>query len=35
LVLLVVNLVCTFLETFTIIHALTSGGPARATEILV
>jgi sn-glycerol 3-phosphate transport system permease protein len=33
--LLVVNLVYAFFETFGIIHAVTSGGPARATEILV
>jgi sn-glycerol 3-phosphate transport system permease protein len=31
----VVNLVYAFFETFAIIHAVTSGGPARATEILV
>jgi sn-glycerol 3-phosphate transport system permease protein len=33
--LLVVNLVYAFFETFAIIHAVTGGGPARATEILV
>jgi hypothetical protein len=33
--LIVVNLVHAFLETFAIIHAVTLGGPARATEILV
>ncbi|MGH6903850.1 MAG: sn-glycerol-3-phosphate ABC transporter permease UgpA [Geminicoccaceae bacterium] len=33
--LIVVNLVYAFFETFAIIHAVTSGGPARATEILV
>jgi sn-glycerol 3-phosphate transport system permease protein len=33
--LLVVNLVYAFFETFAIIDAVTSGGPARATEILV
>jgi sn-glycerol 3-phosphate transport system permease protein len=33
--LVVVNLVYAFFETFAIIHAVTSGGPARATEILV
>ena len=33
--LLVVNLVYAFFETFGIIHAVTGGGPARATEILV
>jgi sn-glycerol 3-phosphate transport system permease protein len=33
--LIVVNLVYAFFETFPIIHAVTSGGPARATEILV
>ena len=33
--LLVVNLVYAFFDTFGIIHAVTSGGPARATEILV
>jgi sn-glycerol 3-phosphate transport system permease protein len=33
--LVVVNLVYAFFETFGIIHAVTSGGPARATEILV
>jgi sn-glycerol 3-phosphate transport system permease protein len=33
--LIVVNLVYAFFETFAIIHAVTSGGPARATETLV
>ena len=33
--LLVVNVVYAFFETFAVIHATTSGGPARATEILV
>jgi sn-glycerol 3-phosphate transport system permease protein len=33
--LVVVNLVYAFFDTFGIIHAVTSGGPARATEILV
>ena len=33
--LLVVNLVYAFFDTFGIIHAVTGGGPARATEILV
>ena len=33
--LLVVNVVYAFFDTFGIIHAVTSGGPARATEILV
>jgi sn-glycerol 3-phosphate transport system permease protein len=33
--LVVVNLVYAFFETFGIIHAVTGGGPARATEILV
>jgi sn-glycerol 3-phosphate transport system permease protein len=33
--LIVVNLVYAFFETFAIIHAVTGGGPARATEILV
>jgi sn-glycerol 3-phosphate transport system permease protein len=33
--LLVVNVVYAFFETFGIIHAVTAGGPARATEILV
>jgi sn-glycerol 3-phosphate transport system permease protein len=33
--LLVVNLVYAFFETFAIIDATTSGGPARATELLV
>jgi sn-glycerol 3-phosphate transport system permease protein len=33
--LLVVNLVYAFFDTFGIIHAVTSGGPARATETLV
>jgi sn-glycerol 3-phosphate transport system permease protein len=30
----VVNLAYAFFETFAIIHVVTSGGPARATEIL-
>jgi sn-glycerol 3-phosphate transport system permease protein len=33
--LLVVNVVYAFFDTFGIVHATTSGGPARATEILV
>ena len=33
--LLVVNLVYAFFDTFSIIHATTSGGPADATSILV
>jgi sn-glycerol 3-phosphate transport system permease protein len=33
--LLVVNMVYAFFDTFGIVHATTSGGPARATEILV
>jgi len=33
--LVVVNIVYAFFDTFGIIHAVTSGGPARATEILV
>jgi sn-glycerol 3-phosphate transport system permease protein len=33
--LLVVNVVYAFFDTFGIIHAVTSGGPAKATEILV
>jgi sn-glycerol 3-phosphate transport system permease protein len=33
--LVVVNLVYAFFDTFGIIHAVTGGGPARATEILV
>jgi sn-glycerol 3-phosphate transport system permease protein len=33
--LVVVNLVYAFFDTFGIIHAVTAGGPARATEILV
>ena len=33
--LIVVNLVYAFFETFAIIHAVTPGGPAHATEILV
>lgn len=33
--LLVVNVVYAFFETFAVIHSTTSGGPARATEILV
>ena len=34
-VLLVVNVVYAFFHTFGIIHAVTGGGPAKATEILV
>jgi len=33
--LLVVNVVYAFFQTFGIIHAVTAGGPAKATEILV
>ena len=33
--LVVVNLVYAFFETFGVVHAVTSGGPAKATEILV
>jgi sn-glycerol 3-phosphate transport system permease protein len=33
--LLVVNIVYAFFETFGIIHVVTGGGPAKATEILV
>jgi len=33
--LLVMNVVYSFFETFGIIHAVTKGGPAKATEILV
>lgn len=33
--LVVVNVVYAFFETFGIVHAVTGGGPARATEILV
>jgi len=33
--LLVVNIVYAFFETFGVIHAITQGGPAKATEILV
>ncbi len=33
--LLVMNIVFAFFETFGIIHAVTKGGPAKATEILV
>ena len=33
--LLVVNIVYAFFDTFGIVHATTSGGPARSTEILV
>ena len=33
--LLVVNIVYAFFDTFGIIHNITQGGPARATEILV
>lgn len=33
--LLVMNIVFAFFETFGIIHAVTAGGPAKATEILV
>ena len=33
--LLVINIVYAFFETFGIVHAVTQGGPAKATEILV
>jgi sn-glycerol 3-phosphate transport system permease protein len=33
--LVVVNIVYAFFDTFGIIHAVTSGGPAKATETLV
>jgi len=33
--LLVINMVYAFFETFAIIHAVTQGGPAKATEIMV
>jgi len=33
--LLVMNVVFAFFQTFGIIHAVTQGGPAKATEILV
>ncbi|MBS7808017.1 sn-glycerol-3-phosphate ABC transporter permease UgpA [Variovorax sp. PCZ-1] len=33
--LLVVNATYAFFETFSVIHAVTSGGPAKATEIMV
>lgn len=33
--LLVVNIVYAFFDTFGIVHAITQGGPAKATEILV
>ncbi len=33
--LLVVNIVYAFFDTFGVIHAITQGGPAKATEILV
>ena len=33
--LLVVNIVYAFFDTFGIIHAVTQGGPAKSTEILV
>ncbi|MCX7901559.1 MAG: ABC transporter permease subunit, partial [Burkholderiaceae bacterium] len=33
--LLVVNIVYAFFDTFGVIHAVTAGGPAKATEILV
>jgi sn-glycerol 3-phosphate transport system permease protein len=33
--LIVVNIVYAFFDTFGIIHAVTAGGPAKATEILV
>jgi sn-glycerol 3-phosphate transport system permease protein len=33
--LVVVNMVYTFFDTFAVIHAVTGGGPAKATEILV
>ncbi len=33
--LLVVNMVYAFFDTFSVVHTMTSGGPAKATEILV
>ena len=33
--LLVINIVYAFFDTFGIVHAITKGGPAKATEILV
>ena len=33
--LMVVNVIYAFFETFGIVHAVTQGGPAKATEILV
>jgi sn-glycerol 3-phosphate transport system permease protein len=33
--LLVVNVVYAFFDTFGVIHALTGGGPAKATETLI
>jgi sn-glycerol 3-phosphate transport system permease protein len=33
--LLVVNVVYAFFDTFGVIHALTDGGPAKATETLI
>lgn len=33
--LLVVNMVYAFFDTFAVVHAITGGGPAKATEILV
>jgi sn-glycerol 3-phosphate transport system permease protein len=33
--LLVVNMVYAFFDTFSVVHAMTGGGPAKATEILV
>lgn len=33
--LLVINMVYAFFETFGIVHAVTKGGPAQATQILV
>ena len=33
--LLVVNTTYAFFDTFSVIHAVTSGGPAKATETLV
>jgi len=33
--LLVVNMVYAFFDTFSVVHAMTGGGPANATEILV
>jgi sn-glycerol 3-phosphate transport system permease protein len=33
--LLVVNIVYAFFDTFGVIHALTGGGPAKATETLI